>query len=434
MNNSKNMMPLDDLIKVSKEYKALTDKYPDMLKLGRKPDGKEYEIVRASLAGTAQFVAVRGDWLKKLNLSVPKTPDEFYEVAKAFTQNDPDGNGKNDTFGFNLALPGQFATMTMFGWTAADQNRFRPYMVKDGKLVTIWDNIKDSIALQKKLYDAGATDKDFLVDKNGEKAKQDWINGKLGMVYINGGAYDMATLTAFRKNNPNAEIKLIPYIESKYGKFSWGAGSGMGTIGFINAACKDPKAAMQYIDFMNSAETMRYFTFGPEGVYFKTLPAGGISVVDNNKNKKEKNYNVDYTILFSGVVLGKEFDPYYRMDVTDPIQKEIVVASNEMKTVAFKDKIKAPTTIDSSMMPALPEDLTVKFNDGNKAVWDILNKAIVTPGYSADKAIEDAKAAWTKAGGDKVDEYYINYYDKNKANLLLTDDIYNQPYYLMDVK
>lgn len=53
---------------------------------------------------------VRNDWLKKLNLKAPATTDELLDVMRAFTFKDPDGNGKNDTYGFNggLAKDGTF--------------------------------------------------------------------------------------------------------------------------------------------------------------------------------------------------------------------------------------------------------------------------------------------------------------------------------------
>lgn len=45
-------------------------------------------------------VVIRKDWLDKLGLEVPKTTGELMAVAKAFTEQDPDGNGKKDTYGF----------------------------------------------------------------------------------------------------------------------------------------------------------------------------------------------------------------------------------------------------------------------------------------------------------------------------------------------
>jgi len=52
----------------------------------------------------ANVLLVRSDWLDKLHLQAPKTWDDVVSVAKAFTTQDPDGNGKADTYG--LAVPG----------------------------------------------------------------------------------------------------------------------------------------------------------------------------------------------------------------------------------------------------------------------------------------------------------------------------------------
>ena len=53
--------------------------------------------------------AVRTDWLANLGLEVPTTPEELLEVARQFTFDDPDGNGKDD----KLAL---FAGRYGFAW------------------------------------------------------------------------------------------------------------------------------------------------------------------------------------------------------------------------------------------------------------------------------------------------------------------------------
>lgn len=43
---------------------------------------------------------IRKDWLTALGLDMPTTPDELLDVGRAFTINDPDGNGEADTYGF----------------------------------------------------------------------------------------------------------------------------------------------------------------------------------------------------------------------------------------------------------------------------------------------------------------------------------------------
>lgn len=60
-------------------------------------DGKNYGIPRPRPEEGESFFIIRKDWLDKLGLKPPTTTDELYQVMKAFTEKDPDGNGKNDT-------------------------------------------------------------------------------------------------------------------------------------------------------------------------------------------------------------------------------------------------------------------------------------------------------------------------------------------------
>lgn len=48
------------------------------------------------------MIHYRKDWFDALNLQSPKTLDDWYNVIKALTLNDPDKNGKNDTYGLML--------------------------------------------------------------------------------------------------------------------------------------------------------------------------------------------------------------------------------------------------------------------------------------------------------------------------------------------
>jgi multiple sugar transport system substrate-binding protein len=63
--------------------------------------GKYYAV---PFSAQANILLIRSDWLSKLNLQPPKTWDDVETIAKAFTTQDPDGDGKADTYG--LAVPG----------------------------------------------------------------------------------------------------------------------------------------------------------------------------------------------------------------------------------------------------------------------------------------------------------------------------------------
>lgn len=64
-------------------------------------DGKLMYINQIGSSDQTWGLQVRKDWLENLNLDVPTTPEELLEVARAFTYDDPDGNGKDDTYAFD---------------------------------------------------------------------------------------------------------------------------------------------------------------------------------------------------------------------------------------------------------------------------------------------------------------------------------------------
>jgi len=65
-------------------------------------NGKLYGVPR-SRDLTRFGVGYRQDWLERLNMRDPVTVDEFYNMLWAFTYNDPDGNGINDTYGLGVS-------------------------------------------------------------------------------------------------------------------------------------------------------------------------------------------------------------------------------------------------------------------------------------------------------------------------------------------
>lgn len=149
-------------------------------------DGKRYGLIRG-FWWPAQFrddYIFRGDWLKKLGLAAPKTLDEYEKVFYAFAKNDPDGNGKNDTYGlsrtmvdtiygaFGLvpgALPGGTGQWTEVGGALACDD--------------IQPGIKDALAYLAKWYKDGVLDPEFVTGENqgGYWAlAHTFLNGRIG--------------------------------------------------------------------------------------------------------------------------------------------------------------------------------------------------------------------------------------------------------------
>lgn len=104
----------DDIEKYMPDrLKEIYDKYPETFYPVTK-DGKTYGIACSPALTEGQVMIVRQDWLDNLGLQAPTNLDEFEAVIQAFTENDPDGNGEDDTYGFTYSGSDIYNT----GWVA----------------------------------------------------------------------------------------------------------------------------------------------------------------------------------------------------------------------------------------------------------------------------------------------------------------------------
>lgn len=136
-------------------------------------DGKIMAIPKTQLSDGQDFLWLRKDWLENLNLEEPSTLDEMADVLRAFIEQDPDGNGQDDTIG--LA-----ALSTVYGDypnnTFAIDNIFTAFdaypniWITDdaGKAVygSIQPEMKDALQLIADWYAEGLIDKEFTTRTN----------------------------------------------------------------------------------------------------------------------------------------------------------------------------------------------------------------------------------------------------------------------------
>lgn len=86
------------LTEVDRAGLAGGDKLSDLAwKAATASDGKTWA---APFSAQAFAVIGRKDWREKVGMDIPTTWEELAELAKAFTEKDPDGNGSKDTAGF----------------------------------------------------------------------------------------------------------------------------------------------------------------------------------------------------------------------------------------------------------------------------------------------------------------------------------------------
>ncbi|RAV21332.1 extracellular solute-binding protein [Paenibacillus contaminans] len=235
-----------------------------------KVDGKLYGIAkRPDIPMTSYWI--RADWLKKLNLETPKTVEEFKKVLQAFTEQDPDGNGKKDTFGLTGAdLPAFSALFTAFG--VADPGH---YMIRDNKVVysTTDPATKQALTYIADLIASGAVDPEIMTNKNPiEKA----FKGQAGVIYIGWPSIATdATKETYKKINPNAEWVQLDALTGPGGKYQgiWDVGRNPAMIALSKSLEKQPEKLDKILEYINyitePGKGQLTVNYGVEGTHYK---------------------------------------------------------------------------------------------------------------------------------------------------------------------
>lgn len=133
---------------------------------------------------------IRDDWLENTNTTPPTTIEELVELARIFTEEDPDGNGVDDTYGFGLAgtvTQNNYGTLTglanAFG-VPGFTNTGTFFRKDDGELTFAWiqPEMKEVLSVVRDMYAKGYINPEFTAD-DVATMEEDVTNATLGMMY-----------------------------------------------------------------------------------------------------------------------------------------------------------------------------------------------------------------------------------------------------------
>lgn len=162
---------------------------------------------------SAMFIWIRTDWLDKLGLSPPKTMTDVRAISKAFTKQDPDGNGVHDTFGLAVKkdLWGGFAGLEGF---MAGFQAYPNIWIEDeqGNLVygSVQPEVREALLVLQEMAQQGEIDLEFGI-KDEQKVAEDIAAGKIGMLY--GEQWNSIWPLQMNVNrDPDAQWRAFPIV------------------------------------------------------------------------------------------------------------------------------------------------------------------------------------------------------------------------------
>lgn len=340
---------------------------------------------------------VREDWLKNLNKEIPTTIEEYEEILRAFTEDDPDGNGVKDTYGLcgpNSPITSAFLPAYQYYGILPDQW----FVGEDGKLTygSIQPEMLNALKLINKWFLAGYIDPQFPLYSR-EKYEEILGQGKFGCtssteVQRLDPAFDIG-LAALKEIEPDSHWIAHAPILSKDGKQRLWTND-FRSIGYtmaISANCENPVRLMKLINYCASEEGYLRIRYGEEGVQYTVDETGtfhftpewadinvrtqaGLSIQYSNIFRREWFDRCASAEVWDGVRMFEEYgSPISPIFVTTDADTEYKATLDTMRDEAFTKMICAedPSTLDKMF-----EDFCKNWlNNGGQEVIDAKNAA-----------------------------------------------------------
>ena len=245
-----------------------------------KPDSADPTIYVTERKG----IFIRKDWLEKLGLDLPTSWEELYEVAHAFTHNDPDGNGINDTYG----LTGDGMGQLRFFFSASGVSNRHWNKNEDGtwSFGALDERNIPVLEWMRKMYEDGTIDPDFGAStwRQGlqkfssnqfglcvRNADADWIN----QVFVNhyGAAnpdvnpFDVLDVIPGLGINKGDDVRMEKYVSCM-----------VATMFGTNITEEQMDRFLAYYEYLLSDEG-RYLRMGLKDVDYKIDENGEVTII-----------------------------------------------------------------------------------------------------------------------------------------------------------
>ena len=266
------LLNLDPFLDNMPNYKAV--RADDIFWEPIKIDGKLYALPSVDNPNDCGPM-IRKDWLTAINKGVPTTLDELADVLKAFTENDPDGNGKADTSGGAIYSGG--LQYTVMGAVMGAYDAYFDMWYKSGNEIVyggVREEFKDALKYMKNLINQGYISTKNLEVIDGNQIQTLNMAGDIGVTNF---AYQIITEGSplyknFKKKTENKGeyVAMSPLIGPSGKKGTINARESVPSNRVcLNADIKNPERLLEIFDWMMSEEGANYVQYGIEGHHYE---------------------------------------------------------------------------------------------------------------------------------------------------------------------
>ncbi len=250
------------------------------------PDGQPYLVPSFSEGGNYHMTLMwRGEWLEAAGVDAPpRNLEEAEELWYAFVNDDPDGNGRDDTYAMST-----FGLYAVFGAFGGQPIRDFYWSVRDGEMIAdaVIPEMRDALARLNRYYDDGLIEPEFVT---GEERGQSWWssppfwNGQIGFsanaawyhvdppgVWRNQGGPHWSNLRAVQGDDAYLVVgKPLIGPEGLSGNLHWSPIAGQ-AIGFgRDITDLEMRKYFEITErYLTDEDFYRFISFGVEGEHFE---------------------------------------------------------------------------------------------------------------------------------------------------------------------
>ncbi|GGJ66346.1 extracellular solute-binding protein [Deinococcus aquiradiocola] len=270
-------------------------------------NGQMYGLQEPAALSRQYGIMVRQDWLDRLNLRAPTTLEDFLNVARAFTERDPDGNGRKDTYGYcgviDFDNSGIFPSLGLgnhFQWIYGAYGVPGTWNYRNGTAFAA--NLRSPAYRQateyvRKLVDARVMDPDWATMKRSDLRNR-WQQGRCGMFFESVGGFN-AGFKNFDANNPRGDATFIAAPTGPGNHRSMGTYANAGTLLVVSRKAMDAgkgQAIAKLLEWANSGPGYMQLVFGTKGLDY-TLVKGVPTVTNRNATERLTDTQLKYLSL-----------------------------------------------------------------------------------------------------------------------------------------
>lgn len=349
---------------------------------------------------------IRVDWLENLGLEMPTTMDELLEVARAFTFNDPDGNGADDTYAFSSAGSGTSVGGDLSNLQMGFGGHITFYLTEDGEVShpLLDGNYKEYLDFISAVVNEGLIDPDWYTQAWNDR-KPNVYGGKFGILY-----YPVEALHVETEEGRGSDGVVENWYDLLILESGVVVGHGLhGTVRTVSQKCAEDEAKMNVLCKLFEDTALgqdAYYTlrYGVGIDNFEMLKLdGGFVYINENDTTLEHQHNSEtgnatwnwgriVCTYADGYVGGAEKTP-------SSLQEKIIELSaewNELPKISTEYQLLNPDPTLTEDSNNMINEFTLSYIMGSDTDYD----AFVERWLNAvgNDLVEDAHTTWVNYG------------------------------------